>query len=267
MKRTWIALLALAGSLLVGCQSAAELETPDEDVAGADWRTWGLVQDAGTIVHGGEETDVLVCVNTDCLDLYYDDDTQTLYDYAQYPIALEDAPSAYQGTSFEDQNGDGNSDLTATFVHDDGTETVFVWFWDADAGFVYWEDTLDDAEDGSADTEGDDSGEEVIEYAATDEDLAAIAPLVGYWAYDGADTWLRIYADATWQTADAAGGIMSGGYVVADEASLDLYALNVGLVGELQIRADGTLTQVNFDSTFTFTDEASVPEAVLDALG
>ena len=59
---------------------------------------------------------------------------------------------------------------------------------------------------------------------------------------------------------------MSGGYVVADEASLDLYALNVGLVGELEVRDDGTLTQANFDSTFTLTDETSVPEAVLDAL-
>ena len=261
MKQTWITLLALAGLLLAGCQSAAEPEAPDENVAGADWRTWGWVQDAGTLVHGGEQTDVLVCVNNDSLDFYYDDDTQTLYDYASYPIELDDAQSAYQGTSFEDQNGDGSSDAKATFVHDDGTETVFVWFWDADAGFVYWEDTLEEGV-----PEDDASEEEVIEYAATDEDLAAVAPFVGYWAYDGADTWLRIYADATWQTADAAGEIMSGGYVVADEASLDLYALNVGLVGELEVRDDGTLTQANFDSTFTLTDETSVPEAVLDAL-
>lgn len=261
MKRTWIALLALAGLLLAGCQSAAEPDAPDEDVAGADWRTWGWVQDAGTLVHGGEQTDVLVCVNSDSLDLYYDDDTQTIFDYANYPIELDDAQSAYQGTSFEDQNGDGSSDAKATFVHDDGTETVFVWFWDEDAGFVYWEDTLDEDV-----PEDDVPGEKVIEYAATDEDLAAVAPFVGYWAYDGADTWLRIYADATWQTADAAGEIMSGGYVVADEASLDLYALNVGLVGELEVRDDGTLTQANFDSTFTLTDETSVPEAVLDAL-
>ena len=261
MKRTWIALLALAGLLLAGCQSAAEPDAPDEDVAGADWRTWGWVQDAGTIVHGGEQTNVLVCVNSDSLDLYYDDDTQTLYDCANYPIELDDAQSAYQGTSFEDQNGDGSSDAKATFVHDDGTETVFVWFWDEDAGFVYWEDTLDEDV-----PEDDVSEDEVIEYAATDEDLSNVAPFVGYWAYDGADTWLRIYADATWQTADAAGEIMSGGYVVADEASLDLYALNVGLVGELEVRDDGTLTQANFDSTFTLTDETSVPEAVLDAL-
>ena len=53
MKQTWITLLALAGLLLAGCQSAAEPEAPDENVAGADWRTWGWVQDAGTFVHGG----------------------------------------------------------------------------------------------------------------------------------------------------------------------------------------------------------------------
>lgn len=260
MKQTWIALLVLAALLLAGCQRAAESEEP-EDVAGADWRTWGLVQDAGTIVHGGERINVLVCVNHDSLDLYYDDDTQTLYDYANYPIELDDAQSAYQGTSFEDQNGDGNSDLTAAFVHDDGTETVFVWFWDKDAGFVYWEDTLD--EDVPEDEVSD---EEVIEYAATDEDLANVAPLVGYWAYDGADTWLRIYADATWQTADAAGEIMSGGYIVADAESLCLYAPDVGLVGELLVRGDGTLTQVNFDSTFAQVSADSVPAAAVDVL-
>ena len=261
MKQTWITLLALAGLLLAGCQSAAEPEAPDENVAGADWRTWGWVQDAGTLVHGGEQTNVLVCVNSDSLDLYYDDDTQTIFDYANYPIELDDAQSAYQGSTFDDQNGDGNSDLTATFVHDDGTETVFVWFWDEDAGFVYWEDTLDEDV-----PEDDVPGEEVIEYAATDEDLAAVAPFVGYWVYDGADTWLRICADATWQTADAAGEQMSGGYIVADGDLLCLYALDVGLLGELRARDDGTLTQVNFDSTFTPVDEASVPEDAYRAL-
>ena len=147
MKKKILALLlALACGLLAGCAPAAEPDAePDgSDIAGADWRTWGWVQDAGTFVHGGEQTNVLVCVNSDSLDLYYDDDTQTIFDYANYPIELDDAQSAYQGSTFDDQNGDGNSDLTATFVHDDGTETVFVWFWDEDAGFVYWEDTLDE---------------------------------------------------------------------------------------------------------------------------
>ena len=79
MKRTWIALLALAGLLLAGCQSAAEPDAPDEDVAGADWRTWGWVNDAESITQGGKTTDALVCVFTDEIDLYLDDETQTLY--------------------------------------------------------------------------------------------------------------------------------------------------------------------------------------------
>ena len=41
-------LLALTGVLLAGCHGAAAPEKPAEaaDVAGADWRTWGWIDDA-----------------------------------------------------------------------------------------------------------------------------------------------------------------------------------------------------------------------------
>lgn len=137
MKKHWILIyLALAGLLLAGCRSATEAPGQSGEAAGADWRTWGWVQDAGTVIHDGEQTDVLVCVNTDCIDLYYDDDTQTLYARLRCPAPLDNAQSAYQSISFADQNGDGASDAQVSFVQGDGTETVFLWYWDADAGFV-----------------------------------------------------------------------------------------------------------------------------------
>ena len=42
-------------------------------------RTWGWVNDAESITQGGKTTDALVCVFTDEIDLYLDDETQTLY--------------------------------------------------------------------------------------------------------------------------------------------------------------------------------------------
>ena len=66
-RKRWIALLlALACLLLAGCQkqSAEDLQTPDDesDVVGDDWRTWGWINDWGTIVVDGEMIDVLLCV-------------------------------------------------------------------------------------------------------------------------------------------------------------------------------------------------------------
>ena len=80
-KKILALLLALACGLLAGCAPAAEPDAePDgSDIAGADWRTWGWVNDAESITQGGKTTDALVCVFTDEIDLYLDDETQTLY--------------------------------------------------------------------------------------------------------------------------------------------------------------------------------------------
>lgn len=47
---------------------------------------------------------------------------------------MEDAQSAFQSISFEDLNGDGDSDVTLSFDGDGGT--VLVWYWDAAEGYV-----------------------------------------------------------------------------------------------------------------------------------
>lgn len=77
-----IAAALLALLMLAACAACAEKQQePEEEqqIAGADWRTWGWVNDAESITQGGKTTYVLVCVFTDEIDLYLDDETQTLY--------------------------------------------------------------------------------------------------------------------------------------------------------------------------------------------
>lgn len=125
---------ALLCLVLAGCgHRTAELEIPGE-IAGADWRTWGTIQAAGTIVRDGEETEVLVCLDPDEAVFFYDSAAQTVFDSAVYPAVIEDAGTAFAGCTFDDQNGDGNSDVQLEFRHADGREAVLVWYWDAENG-------------------------------------------------------------------------------------------------------------------------------------
>ena len=104
----------------------------DMDVAGADWRTTGIVFADGTITRGGEDTDVLVCVHRADAAFYYDDAVQTLYDTVEYPKPISKDPmETCRGIDFSDLNGDGNSDVTMRFEQGEGI-TEMTWLWDAD---------------------------------------------------------------------------------------------------------------------------------------
>ena len=93
--------------------------TDPDDVAGDDWRVTGVVRDTGTITRNGGDVDVLVCINADSADFYYDDATPVMYDYAAYPIALQCDPwEAFRSIDFADRNGDGNSDVALLFELD-----------------------------------------------------------------------------------------------------------------------------------------------------
>ncbi len=143
MKKKILALLlALACGLLAGCAPAAEPDAePDgSDIAGADWRTWGIINDMGTLVRDAERIDVCVCVHTEDAAIYYDTAEQVLLDEAVYPETIPDAQSAYSGISFDDLNADAQGDIRMTFLHEDGTQTVLVWYWDAEDGYVYQPD-------------------------------------------------------------------------------------------------------------------------------
>ena len=140
LKKNIALLLAVVLCLcLTACGYYSNDYDDDYPIEGADWRTWGIARDGGTIIHGGEETYVLVCVNKMDATLYYDTEDQTPFGWLDYPIAFgDDVWELFKDIDFADLNGDGNSDATMWF---DGDITL-VWYWDAGSGtFVYQPDS------------------------------------------------------------------------------------------------------------------------------
>ena len=137
MKKLFALILALVLCLSLAACGGDQNEDPN-DVVGDDWRVSGIVRDYGSITRNGEDTDVLVCINNDSADFYLDDDTQTLYDYVDYPITLQGDPwEEFQSIDFADRDGDGNGDVAMLFELD-GQQVLMVWFWDADTeGYVF----------------------------------------------------------------------------------------------------------------------------------
>ena len=137
MKKLFALMLALTLCLSLMACGGDQNEDPN-DVVGYDWRVSGIVRDYGSITRNGEDTEVLVCINNDSADFYLDDETQTLYDYVDYPITLQGDPwEEFQSIDLADRNGDGNGDVAMLFELD-GQQVLMVWFWDADTeGYVF----------------------------------------------------------------------------------------------------------------------------------
>ena len=57
-------LILLLGWNLLSAPAVRETDPPEEDIAGSDWRTWGIIDDQGTLVRGGEAIDFCACVHT-----------------------------------------------------------------------------------------------------------------------------------------------------------------------------------------------------------
>ena len=131
MKKLFALMLALVLCLSLMACGGEQNEDPN-DVVGDDWRVSGIVRDYGSITRNGEDTEVLVCINNDSADFYLDDETQTLYDYVDYPITLQGDPwEEFQSIDFADRNGDGDGDVAMLFELD-GETVLMVWFWDAE---------------------------------------------------------------------------------------------------------------------------------------
>ena len=118
------------GTILAACGNQG---TTDDDIAGDDWRTWGTIQDTGTLTHDGQMIDVCICITDTGADLYYDKAEQELYTTVQFPVPLDSAASRYQGTDYSDLDGDGNSDLQMSFDQD-GEYVTYVWYWNTVRG-------------------------------------------------------------------------------------------------------------------------------------
>lgn len=126
-------ILLLLCTLMLCLAACGNQGTTDDDIVGDDWRTWGTIQDTGTLTHDGQMIDVCICITDTGADLYYDRVEQELYATVQFPVPLDSAASRYQGTDYSDLDGDGNSDLQMSFDQDGEYET-YVWYWNTVLG-------------------------------------------------------------------------------------------------------------------------------------
>ena len=204
-KKYLALMLALVLCLSLAACSGDQNEDPN-DVVGDDWRVSGIVRDYGSITRNGEDTEVLVCINNDSADFYLDDETQTLYDYVDYPITLQGDPwEEFQSIDFADRDGDGNGDVAMLFELD-GQQVLMVWFWDADTESYVFQPEESQVAD-FADEGTDHLGFEGTWYLDGDEteDSVIIIGVVGDWVlYD--------------QQGDTRTAIDSGLLRVVDEA-------------------------------------------------
>ena len=125
-----LAVLLVLGAvrLLAPTPEPQEDDLPEESIAGRDWRTWGIIDDNGTLVQDGETIDFCACVHTRDTALYYDTESQVLLAELVYPVPVENAEERYLGMETRDRNGDGSSDILLRFSQEEETlELMFCW--------------------------------------------------------------------------------------------------------------------------------------------
>ena len=216
MKNRWkhIFIPVLAMAL---CLSLAACGNSD-DVAGDDWRTTGVVVGSGTITHDGESVDVLVTVSESSAAFYRDLPEQVLFDSVSFPMNIPDVEQSFNAISFDDMDGDGESDVLVSFIHENGDATELAWIWDPVERYVFREDlstvTL--------------SGGDLSEY-------------VGLWEYQGENLWLRIHEDATWEFVNDQDDVIEYGTLWVDENGVTLHFDGSGDTLQLDRTVSGDL--------------------------
>lgn len=218
---------AFFAQVMVLCLCLAACGNSD-DVAGDDWRTTGMVVDSGTITHDGDSVDVLVTVSESSAAFYRDIPEQVLFDSVTFPMDIPDAEQAFHSISFDDLDGDGESDVWVSFLHENGDAADLIWIWDPEERYVYREDLSAVPAD-----EGDPS-----DYA-------------GLWEYPDENLWLRIYEDATWEFVNDQEDVIEYGTLWADENGVTLHFDGSGDTLQLDRSVSGDLiNSVNGDMLF-----------------
>ena len=101
-----------------------------DDVTSDDWRASGDVAGSGTITHDGESVNVLVNISPSSAAFYRDIAEQVLFDSVSFPMNIADAEQAFNAISFDDMDGDRESDVLVSFIHENGDEIELIWIWD-----------------------------------------------------------------------------------------------------------------------------------------
>ena len=210
--------LALISALAL-CLSFAACGNSD-DVAGDDWRTTGVVVGSGTITHTGEgSVKVLVTIDENSADFYRDEQNQILFDSVAFPMTISDAKESFNDISFDDINGDGESDVCVSFVHAPGESTQMVWLWDAEERYVFRED---------------------LSMVTTGSD-ADITDYIGLWEYGNENLWLRINDDSTWEFVNDQDEVIEYGTLWVDEYGITLHFDGSGDTLQLDRTVSGDL--------------------------
>lgn len=209
------------------------------------WYEFADCAATGTIEQDGVAVDVRVYVNEDGFAFCYDEaDGRELFETAPFPYALTDAEEDLTGVSFDDLDGDGNSDITATFHHSGGDDRTEVWLWDTgELAFVY-------SEEGSV---YDDHGQGEI---TREQEKNALEPYVGLWKQDGQELYLRVYEDNTWESYDEL-GVIHEGTCYGEDDELDLYIADLGGISGifLELQDDGSLLHKDSGDRFVRAEE------------
>ena len=205
------------------CLSLAACGGTDNDITGDDWRVSGVVAGSGTITHDGESVDVLVTVSESGAAFYRDLPEQVLFDSVAFPETIEDISSSAFQISFDDQNGDGESDVLVEIGHEDMSNTTMLWLWDPQERYVYQPDY---------------SSFHVPGVAGPEE---LISSYVGLWEYQGKNFWLRICDDATWEFVNDQDEVIEYGTLWVDENGVTLHFDGSGDTLQLDRTVSGDL--------------------------
>ena len=221
MKNRWKHIFIPVPAMAL-CLSLAACGNSD-DVAGEDWRTTGVVVGSGTITHDGESVDVLVTADPNSAAFYRDQEEQVLFDSVAFPETIEDISSSAFQISFDDQNGDEESDVLVEIGHEDMSNTTMLWLWAPQERYVYQPDY---------------SSFHVPGVAGPEE---PIAPYVGLWEYQGENLWLRIHEDATWEFVNDQDDVIEYGTLWVDENGVTLHFDGSGDTLQLDCTVSGDL--------------------------
>lgn len=208
---------AFFAQVMVLCLSLAACGNSD-DAAGDDWRTTGMVVDSGTITHDGDSVDVLVTVSESSAAFYRDIPEQVLFDSVVFPMDIPDAKQTFNSISFDDLDGDGESDVWVSFLHENGDATDLIWIWDPEERYVYREDL-----------------------SAIPADEGDLSDYAGLWEYPDEKLWLRIYEDATWEFVNDQEDVLEYGTLWEDENGVTLHFDGSGDTLQLDRTVSGDL--------------------------
>ena len=110
----------------------------DQQLEGADWRTWGTIDEYGKLSLDGTETDVCVCLFADRAELYYDQENQELFKTIDFPEKLSDEEYEKLSIEFIDNTGDDNTDIVFVVGTENTVDRRFSYIYDSDVkDFAY----------------------------------------------------------------------------------------------------------------------------------